>query len=102
MDKIYFVTCIQNKKDSENFSEIKSRCWGWFKKQEDAIKYTKLNVTDMAEDGYYNYAVIEEIQEGILQLALNELWLQIGEDKNSFKECEKPEWSKGIVNWSIS
>lgn len=66
---IFTVTCIHfEKKDGHNDPNAVSdnRTWGWYSKFEDA-EYTVINnETDMFEDGWYKYAVIEKVPFGLL------------------------------------
>lgn len=44
----------------------RQRTWGWYEKLKDAQRAVLENHTDMYETLYYDVAVIEEVQEGIL------------------------------------
>jgi hypothetical protein len=102
--QVYFVTCIRTgklRKDGQlDFSEHKDRCWGYYFNLNLAVEHVKKNVTDICEDGYYNYCIIEKIPEGILPLEIEEMqWFKW--NGKQYKECKKPKWSQGIVSWSI-
>ena len=59
-----------------NADPKRSRTWGWYENFEDAEKSVLNNCTDMFECGYYEYAVIEEMPEGVLAVVANEFWFQ--------------------------
>ena len=58
---MWFITVIHIDKEGK-FSD--SRCWGYYVNKQDCIEDLHNNNTDMSEY-YYNYAVIENIDEGI-------------------------------------
>jgi hypothetical protein len=96
---VYFVTGINRKGD---LIASKNRCWGYYFDLELAKKHVVDNVTDIAEANYYNYTVIELVDEGILPLETKEIqWFKYNVDIDKYEECEKPEWSYGVCNWSI-
>lgn len=96
---VYFVTGINRKED---LIAYRSRCWGYYFNLELAKKHVIDNVTDIAEANYYNYTVIELVDEGILPLETKEIqWFKYNIDIDKYEECEKPEWSYGVYNWSI-
>ena len=106
--KIYFVTCIGytashlNEIDLRK-GKLRARCWGWYSDLDKAKEHTRDNVTDIAEDGYYNYAVIEDVSEEMLPLDTKEIqWYKYDKGSNKYEECEKPKWSDTTINWSIS
>lgn len=55
----------------------------------------------MCEAGYYTYAVIEEISEGIHSHAKQIAWFCWDEEKEGFYETEKPEWAGGWCNFAL-
>lgn len=98
--EVYFVAGVNNK--NPNDFAGKTRCWGYYFDLEIAKKHVIDNVTDIAEANYYNYVVIELVEEGILPLETKEIqWFKYNVDTDKYEECEKPEWSYNIINWSI-
>lgn len=75
------------------------RCFGYFPTLEKAITAVACNAGDM-EECYYNYLVIEEIPEGVHSVPISENWY-VWNAEIGWVPCEKPEWSIGIINWSI-
>lgn len=101
--EVYFVVCIRNNDSNDLIGN--SRCWGYFFDLEEAKKTVSINDLDIAEDNYYNYALIEKVLEGICPIfkGLEEIqWYKYDPSVNQYKECEKPEWSKYISQWAIS
>jgi hypothetical protein len=99
---IYFVTGIQNRTNSESVG--RSRCWGYFFNLEEAKKDVTNNYTDMAENNYYNFIVIEKIPSGILPCITGiEIiqWYMYNPKIDKYEDCETPEWSKNIVQWAL-
>ena len=48
--------------------------WGWYEDFNDAQNVVLTNHTDIFERGYYTFAVIEEMPEGVMAIAKNEFW----------------------------
>lgn len=81
---MYFITTITNLSNYGN-----SRCIGYFSDQDIAIKTIESNWGDFWET-IYNYAVIENIPEGIYQIDPNPLWFQYDRDTEKYKSIERP------------
>jgi hypothetical protein len=78
------MTTITNLSNNSN-----SRCIGYFSKQEDAIETIESNWGDFWET-IYNYAVIENVPEGVYQLDFNPLWFQYDRDTEKYKQIDRP------------
>jgi hypothetical protein len=82
------------------FSTLSHRTWGWYSKLKDAQECVNLNSCDIYE-GEYNYAVIEEISEGVLQGGEipKEWWYKWEGDweTGKYKPCEKPKEYEGYI-----
>jgi hypothetical protein len=99
---MFFITSISYYPEL-NYSESvnpNKRCFGFFKELSKARVAVSCNVGDL-EEQYYNYIVIEEILEGIHSIPISENWYYYNTE-NGWVPCSKPEWSIGIVNWSIA
>jgi len=80
-----------------------SRCFGYFKKLEDAIKSVKCNNTDINEMGYYPLAVIEYKEEGFYPIGatysdkdgyitlFERLWFKYNDVSGEYEPIEEPE-----------
>lgn len=62
---------------------------GFFSYLERAVDVVENNVFDLSEDGYYEYTVILQLNEGLYQPSTEEHWYHWEIDK--YIECEKPQ-----------
>ena len=62
---IYLVRCYSLNLKSFDDRIIRERTWGFYKSLRTARKCVKENWTDLFEAGYYNYAVIMKMPQGI-------------------------------------
>lgn len=117
---LYFVTCIRPKvfryrvKNGPEKGKMKQglsyrgkyptthRCWGWYRRLKDAVKAIEGNHTDLHE-GDNQYALIEKVPHGVVPMSEKVQWyIWVGDpDKGAYVECDEPEWSRSICNWSI-
>ena len=77
---VYMVTCIYKAKSARNHSH--ARCWGFSFSLEEVTKWVLGNATDMFEQGYYNYAVIEQVPAGLLPFAKPIAWYKYAYSKD--------------------
>ncbi len=91
---MHFITCFSD--IGENY-----RTFGYFNKLEDCYFALHENFFDMNEAGYYTYAVIEKIVEGIHSPSKQIEWFAWNEEKEGFFETEKPEWANGWCNFAL-
>lgn len=68
--KYYFISSVRQYTIGNGTILEESRCWGFYKSKKKAIKAVENNWTDMNEDGYYPWVVIEPIEEGLLSICL--------------------------------
>ena len=82
IDTIYTISVINR--------TLNSRCIGYYFNFEDAKESVLYNNYDMADNGYYNYAVIEKIREGLYREPSEKHYFEytVG---GMFKECDEPE-----------
>ncbi len=82
---MFFITTVQIKD-----RVIKDRrTVGYVSKIEDAKYALENNVFDIYEF-FYNYAVIENIKEGIYQYDEKPLWYKWNKEKGGYEPCETP------------
>jgi hypothetical protein len=90
----------------------RERQWGYFLALADAEKCIEENWGDIYECGYYNYAVIEELPEGICPKAKLEKWYKAeykkdwwkpGYEKDSYSitKTNKPEFLEKVIGFSM-
>lgn len=65
------------------------RCVGYYTKKEDAIYSVENNVCDIFE-ATYNYAVIEEIAEGLYEVDVEPIFFKYNMKKERYERCKKP------------
>ena len=94
MNKYYFITTFSKMEtDSHGFPDIgASRCWGFYKNKDTAIKAVKENWANI-QDCAYSYAMIEECREGISNMTFWRKVFKYNKENDSFEEIEEPaEW----------
>lgn len=71
---------------------LDDRCPGFFKKYEEAYSCCLNNRCDIFEDGYYNYALLFKIGEGLYRNEEEIQWFQFQrfEDNYAITTCERP------------
>lgn len=94
---MFFVTTIFIKDNDVK----RSRCVGYFSDVEAAKKVVYNNYGDIHEAGYYNYCVIERIEEGLYQFDTNPLWYEWSKSKGGFVDCLAPLAAKHTIGFSI-
>ena len=86
---MYFITTIQIK----NNQIQDTRCVGYVSDLDLAKEIIENNKYHLNET-IYNYALIENIPEGIYQYDMNPLWFKFNELEGKYIECNKPK------NWA--
>lgn len=79
---MYFITSVSEK---HGF-----RCVAYVSKLEEAIDIIESNSGDLNEAGYYPYAVIENVEEGIYQYDYNPMWFKFNENTETYEKSERP------------
>ena len=79
---MYFVTTVSEKHGN--------RCVGYFTEKETAIEVVKSNAGDINEAGYYPYAGIENIPEGLYQYDQDPIWFTYIEKTEEYKISPTP------------
>lgn len=91
---MYFITTISEKHGN--------RCVGYYSDKEKAIKSVKYNACDLNEAGYYPYAVIENVSEGIYQYDQNPIWFKFNENTEQYEESKRPYFiGKHLIGFGI-
>jgi len=98
---MYFLTAIlEANPDSKYYPHGATRCFGYYEEKPKACEAADLNLADMHEC-LYEWLVIEEIPQGIHAMPKEEIWYKWDDGLECWVHVEKPNWSKGIINWSI-
>ena len=93
--KVYFVATMRS---LENTS---TRTVGYFKTQKDAIRCVEGNYGDIYEEGFYKYAIIECVSDGLYQYDLNPLFFEWNKEKQQYIRIERPEQFKNVIGFTI-
>ena len=98
--KIYTISTIRSFDEHGNIS---NRVVGFYRSRALAEKVIETNSGDIYEQGYYPYAMIEEVEEGLYPYCPNALWYKWEGDKESGKyvPMDKPAILKHIVNFTM-
>jgi hypothetical protein len=75
-------------------------CIAWYASRDNALDAIESNLGDIHE-GYFNYAVIEEVEEGQGCIAKVVAWFHWDKDYSKWMECERPKEFDGVCNWGI-
>ena len=89
--RIFTVTTIHIDLNADKWQVepvSRSRCVGWFGDIESARRVILTNSADIYEQGYYNHAVIEELDEGLYPHPVSETWFCWRDE--GYKQIEKP------------
>jgi hypothetical protein len=91
---IYTITTIRE-------DNLRRRTPGYFRTFDDA-RYTVVhNDCDISEDGYYKYAVIEKVCDGLYTVPRDEWWFVWSPEKEQYMLTEKPEKFKRVCAFGI-
>jgi hypothetical protein len=73
-----------------NYNKGRYRLVGIFLNKDEAEHCVVHNCVDIADDGYYTHAVIEEIKEGVYPTCLNRVFFSFNRESNCFELCDCP------------
>lgn len=78
MHHMFFITVLKLKpltrQTAEEVPWERRRTWGFYAELDHARRVVEYNSTDIFENGYYDFAVIEQIEEGPLGLRTDHEW----------------------------
>lgn len=97
------IYAIQLYKDVVGNCSKSNRCVGYFSSFEKAKKAIIDNIEIVTDDGYYKYAVIEKVYEGLYGISSNkdsyeQWWFSL---IKKVKQIDKPKHFDGIVGLTI-
>lgn len=81
---MYFITTMSK--------EHGSRCVGYYATEQDAVDTVIHNSCDSNEAGYYLYAVIENIEEGIYQYDTTPIWFKYNQEIDEYVKSDRPDF----------
>ena len=76
------------------------RCVGFYHELESAITSVEENDMDINEAGYYHYAVIEKVNIGMYNFAMEELWFKWHPEKG-YQVVAKPKNFKSTIAFGM-
>jgi hypothetical protein len=90
------------------YKTLGDRVWGWQEKFEDAEEVILNNITDIFEYTY-NYACIEEVEQGPIASCVVKQWYKAIFDVTKMEtgpypeviKCDPPIWAKNQCNFSM-
>ncbi len=104
--KLYFIATfegVQTKANSPNYDPDK-RVAGYFLDLEEAKQCVEQNWGDLYEDGYYKYAVIEDVEPGLYRSAHSKpifyKWVG-GIDDGGYKKTRRPKYWKRTWGFTV-
>lgn len=102
MDKIYTITTLDRLVKTEfGFPDFgNTRTVGWVGNLEIAKEIVVNNYGDIWEYSY-DYAVIEEVEEGLYPLCKDRWFYQYNEELKQYVPIQEPDWMKMYVNLGI-
>lgn len=77
---IYTVTTISGDPNNKEDDRLRSRCWGYYFNRVDAEQCIENNHFDIAELGYYQYAVLSVLEEGPISFGDELQWYEFYRD----------------------
>lgn len=98
---MYFLTAMHLKTETGFVPQPdNTRCFGYFIDKQVALQAADENWADMHEC-LYAWLLIEKIPEGLHAIPEEEIWYKWDSGLSAWLHADKPEWSRGIINWSI-
>lgn len=99
---MWFVTVVEKMDENEfGFGDVGDcRTWGFFSDKDEAINVLQHNITDVHEF-FYDYAIIEEYNEGIGNSTGKFEWFKWNEGKGGYEEINEPRCVRNICNFAI-
>ena len=100
--KVYFVATFRGL--AKNYGTSGTRVVGYFEDLETAKKCVKENWGDIYEDGYYKYAVIEDVEDGLYRSAESkpQFYKWVGDIKTGgYRPIKRPRALKNIFGFTI-
>ena len=89
---IYAITTFEKVDKSGQFPDYgDTRTVGYYNEHSIAEDIIKKNTCDIFEDGYYNYACITEIKQGLYKMQNDIQWFEYNADNQSITTISKPE-----------
>ena len=101
-NKIYTILVFTRlEEDEHGWPEFDSeRIVGYYKNKEIALDAVKCNACDINET-CYDYALIEEVEEGLYRPAFNRWLIKYNSDIDKYEQIEEPRFMKHYSGFTI-
>ena len=93
---IYTITTVCTEKNYRN-----TRCVGWVSENDEAYDIVTNNHGDIAESGYYQYAIIEQMGEGLYYTPKEEFWFEWNADTKKYDPIDTPKEFKNVTGFGM-
>lgn len=103
MNKIYTIMVMTDlKQDDLTKCPVfgSERFVGWYSNFEDAYSSVCENRCDINET-CYDYALIEECEEGLYHPAFKRWWFKYDQEKDRYFQIDEPDFIKGYCGFTI-
>lgn len=99
---MWFITVMEKcELDDEFIVQFgKQKVVGYYKEYVDALQEIHGDYTNMWE-GHYNYAIVENMMEGVPTYCKERQWFQYDSDNKGYFETLEPKYVKHICNFSF-
>jgi hypothetical protein len=74
-----------------SLKEDRIRTVAWTVDVSDAIRIVSDDIGQISDAGYYNLALVEELAEGVYNMAINQWWFQWNDKDEKYYQINKPE-----------
>ena len=86
--EVYFISML---KGWDKYGPTGLRTVGYFESFEEAEERVVDNVCDLYEDGYWPYAIIENIEPGLYNICERPIFYKFNKEKEQFEKIDFPE-----------
>jgi hypothetical protein len=98
---MYFITVFEKLPPNDDYCDCgATRCVGYYEKLESAEDTVKNNYGDIWET-CYDYAVIENIEEGLYPMTVDRQFYKHNDEKDTYEPIDEPEVFKHYCNFGI-
>lgn len=86
---VYFVGGVSRE-------PLRHRVWGYFRHRDRAINAALQNETDIYEAGWYPFALVALVGQGMMALPKQQWWFEYQPETDTYLPIETPEWAKSL------
>lgn len=98
---MWFITCVEKMESEHGLpSNGDIVTWGFYANRDDAVRALHKNLKDMHE-GIYQYACIEQYEEGIAMVTGEIQWFRFDKERNGYFEIDTPDIVRYCCGYAI-